>query len=405
MQKALKSFSIIFMFAVLSLLFISVGCQKTEKHEKNDLTTILDVQFTPVTGRINTEIHPVKLSDGKYYIMYELVLTNSSESKVTLNSLTFEDPLKSNAVVGEFDADKIKKNLHLIASHSPTNIIKPNETGTLVVNLVLDSDKVPSAIDHVLKITNEKASIIADKESTERIVRAKVNKKEPVVIGAPLAGDNWLAVNVSDNYGHRNAFFPINGNWFVPERWATDWIQLTGDNRVFTGDVNKMNSYLAYGQDLLAVKDARVTKVVDKYDDLKIGEKLQNMTLDNIGGNYVVLDIGDGLLVFYAHVKKGSTKVKEGDRVKKGQVIASLGNTGNSTMPHLHFHIVKGTSVIGGDGVPYVIDKFQVTGKTEDMKRLEKYFSTGEPLIITNEYAGAHTNEMPADLTVVNFSK
>jgi hypothetical protein len=404
MRKVSKSIYIVFVFAVLSL-FIGAGCQKTEKHEKNDLTPISDMKFTPVTGHITTEIHPVKLSDGKYYIMYELVLTNSSESKVTLNSLTFEDPLKNNAVIGEFKADKIKRNLHFIASHLPTNIMKPNETGTLVVNLVLDSDKVPSAIDHVLKITNEKATIVANKESTERIIRVKVNKNEPVVIGAPLAGDNWLGVNVSDNYGHRNAFFPINGNWFVPQRWATDWIKLTKDNRVFIGDVNKMNSYLAYGQDLLAVKDARVTKVVDQYDDLKIGEKLQNMTLDNIGGNYVVLDIGDGLLAFYAHVKKGTTKVKEGDMVKKGQVIASLGNTGNSTMPHLHFHIVKGTNVIGGDGVPYVIEKFQVTGQTKDMKKLEKNFSTGEPLIIANEYVGAHNNEMPADLTVVNFSK
>ena len=66
---------------------------------------------------------------------------------------------------------------------------------------------------------------------------------------------------------------------------------------------------------------------------------------------------------FYAHLQKGSVTVKPGDKVKRGQVIGRLGNSGNTSAPHLHFHIVTGPSVLGSDGVPYVIDHFSLAGQ------------------------------------------
>ena len=57
-------------------------------------------------------------------------------------------------------------------------------------------------------------------------------------------------------------------------------------------------------------------------------------------------------------LQKGSVTVKPGSKVKRGQVIGKLGNTGNTSAPHLHFHIMTGPSVLGSDGVPYVIGRF-----------------------------------------------
>jgi murein DD-endopeptidase MepM/ murein hydrolase activator NlpD len=80
----------------------------------------------------------------------------------------------------------------------------------------------------------------------------------------------------------------------------------------------------------------------------------------------VVIDIGGGRYAFYAHVQPGSLRVKVGDTVKRGQVLALVGNSGNSTEPHLHFHIVDGiapgTSTLGAEGVPYAIEQFEVLG-------------------------------------------
>ena len=63
------------------------------------------------------------------------------------------------------------------------------------------------------------------------------------------------------------------------------------------------------------------------------------ITLETVGGNNVIMEIGDGLYAFYAHLQPGSLRVKVGDKVRRGQVLGLLGNSGNSSEPHLHFHI------------------------------------------------------------------
>ena len=95
-------------------------------------------------------------------------------------------------------------------------------------------------------------------------------------------------------------------------------------------------------------------------DDPVLGPKL---TVENVDGNHVVIDIGSGAYAFYAHLIKGSVLVKEGDKVRKGQVLAKLGNTGNANASHLHFHLMNGPSVLGSSGIPYVIDAFDYQGQ------------------------------------------
>ena len=87
------------------------------------------------------------------------------------------------------------------------------------------------------------------------------------------------------------------------------------------------------------------------------------INLKTVGGNYVILDIGEGQYAFYAHLKPGSLRVKAQDTVRRGQVIALLGNSGNSNGPHLHFHISDGNSPLGAEGIPYVLDSYELLGK------------------------------------------
>ena len=72
----------------------------------------------------------------------------------------------------------------------------------------------------------------------------------------------------------------------------------------------------------------------------------------------VVIDIGGGNFAFFAHLKPGSLRVKLGDHVARGDVIALLGNTGNSDAPHLHFHVMDGPSPLDANGRPYVLTHF-----------------------------------------------
>jgi murein DD-endopeptidase MepM/ murein hydrolase activator NlpD len=79
----------------------------------------------------------------------------------------------------------------------------------------------------------------------------------------------------------------------------------------------------------------------------------------------VIVDIGSGRYAFYAHLQPGSPRVKVGDRVRRGQVLGLVGNSGNSTEPHLHFHLSDGNSPLGSEGVPYGYETFEVVGRCQ----------------------------------------
>ena len=74
----------------------------------------------------------------------------------------------------------------------------------------------------------------------------------------------------------------------------------------------------------------------------------------------MILDIGNGLYALYAHLKPGSVAVNAGDHVARGDILGELGQSGNYTAPHLHFHIMDRPSAsgLGAKGVPYVFDSF-----------------------------------------------
>ncbi len=155
----------------------------------------------------------------------------------------------------------------------------------------------------------------------------------------------WLTGNgPAAESGHRRALIPVGGVPAIAQRFAIDYVMVGDDNKTFTGDQLKNESYHAEGVDALAVANGVVVEVKDSIPENipGVNSRAVPITLETVGGNHVVIDIGGGHYAFYAHVKPGSLRVKLGDKVKRGQVIALVGNTGNSTEPHLHFHISDG---------------------------------------------------------------
>jgi len=88
-------------------------------------------------------------------------------------------------------------------------------------------------------------------------------------------------------------------------------------------------------------------------------EPLPPATVESAPGNFVVQRLGDGRFALYAHFKTGSVRVKTGDVVARGAVIGLVGNSGNSTAPHLHFHVMDRPSPLASNGLPYVFDRFR----------------------------------------------
>jgi murein DD-endopeptidase MepM/ murein hydrolase activator NlpD len=115
-------------------------------------------------------------------------------------------------------------------------------------------------------------------------------------------------------------------------------------------------------------------------------------------GNYIALDLGGGRFAFYEHLKPGSLQVKAGQRVKRGQVIGALGFTGDSTGPHLHFHVADANSPLGAEGVPFVFERFEVLGSYPDIGALGS-----KPWIPASGRTSRRDREMPASNVVVQF--
>ena len=120
------------------------------------------------------------------------------------------------------------------------------------------------------------------------------------------------------------------------------------------------------------------------------------ITLETVGGNHVIVNLGDGVFAFYAHLQPGAIKVKVGDKVRRGQVLGLVGNSGNSTEPHLHFHLGDANAPLGSEGLPYAFDAFDIESRIASLQE-EKLswtpFATPEP----------RTMEMPLENVVVRF--
>src|SRR5262249_54575496 len=128
-------------------------------------------------------------------------------------------------------------------------------------------------------------------------------------------------------------------------------------------------------------------------------KKAVDINLQTVAGNYVIVDIGEGRFAFYAHLQPNSLRVKRGDRVREGQVLALLGNSGNSDAPHLHFHICDRASPLGCEGLRYELAAFDLLGYVPSLRILAD--EHGWPA--SNDSPQRRRNEIPRLNAVVRF--
>jgi hypothetical protein len=226
----------------------------------------------------------------------------------------------------------------------------------------VDARSAPAALRHRLALEQGSGDSVRTAELDGPVVPVTASA---VLIGPPLRGGVWLTGNgPAHASGHRRALIPVGGVPSIAQRFAIDYVRVGDDNKTFTGDQLKNESYHAEGTDALVVANGTVVAVKDSIPENVpgINSRAVPITLETVGGNHVIIDIGGGRYAFYAHLEPGSIRVKKGDRVTRGQVIGLVGNSGNSTEPHLHFHVSDGNSPLGSEGVPYRYDSFEIVG-------------------------------------------
>lgn len=188
-----------------------------------------------------------------------------------------------------------------------------------------------------------------------------------LAISSPVKGNNWLFVNQSTLRYHFFRLFFVDGKIYRGERFAFDNAQLNDEmDNLLNGDPKVNESYFNYKDTLYAVADGIVQSIKDgRAENNGDAQDAPLNTVDELGGNYLVLDIGGGHYAFYAHCVPHSFMVNAGDEVKEGDPIGLLGNSGNSTAPHLHFEITDGTDLLFSNGLPFVFKKYTKTADFE----------------------------------------
>lgn len=228
----------------------------------------------------------------------------------------------------------------------------------------VDARNPPSSVRH--RVTVQEASG-ADSGRTHVFEGGSVAvSRDVVTIGPPLRGGAWVTANgPSNESGHRRALIPIGGMPVIAQRFAIDYVRVDTAGRTVSGDRASNANFYAENADALAVADGIVVATKDSIPENIPGptSRAVPITLETVGGNLVILDIGGGRYAFYAHLRPGSLRVRVGDRVRRGQVIGLVGNSGNSTEPHLHFHLADANAPLGAEGIPYVHDSFEVLGR------------------------------------------
>lgn len=141
----------------------------------------------------------------------------------------------------------------------------------------------------------------------------------------------------------------VNYHVMAPDqRWAYDLV-VTKDGKTHQGKGKKCEDYYCYGLPILAPAGGLVHAVSDGDPDMPIG-KLGGGTTP--AGNHIVLQVIEDQYLFICHMQPGSIAVKPGDLVAPGQMIGRVGNSGNTSEPHIHLHLQQGSFPFLAEGIP-----------------------------------------------------
>jgi murein DD-endopeptidase MepM/ murein hydrolase activator NlpD len=198
----------------------------------------------------------------------------------------------------------------------------------------------------------------------------------------------------------------VDGSEVVPQRFAIDWMRLDRRHRAWVGDPARLSSYRSYGQPLIAVADGQVVIARDGAPDQPPPHNPTPPSAAELPGNRVILRVRPGIFLTYAHLKPGSVRVHVGERVRRGQVLGRLGNSGNSATPHLHLQVQVTRSFLS-DGLPFVFDRFQLLGQITEPFSDENLGlrPDGKLPFAPAHRPGTRRREMPLSQNVVRFPR
>lgn len=358
-------------------------------------------QLTPAVAQVLAVPYAVLGADDRLHLPYELFLTNAAPDTMRLDSVQALDSDDPSRVLATLDGAALAAAYKPLVSNEGLTL-GPAQLGRLFLDVTFDAGAtLPRTLTHRFTVTLTSANG-APSQSSGVTGFTEVGQASAVVLDPPLAGARWVAAGgccFPPSY-HRTATLPVNGAFRAAQRFAIDFVQLDAEQRIVGGPLDQLASYPYFGAEIYAVADGVVVRRLDDLPEQTPPTLPSSITLAEADGNYVVLDIGNGRFAFFAHLQPGSVRVQVGDHVTRGQVLGLLGNTGNSSGPHLHFHVMDGPGPLTSNGLPYVFRSFDSDGTVTTS---DADLADGQAATISSALAGPHRDQMPLQDQVVSF--
>ncbi len=205
--------------------------------------------------------------------------------------------------------------------------------------------------------------------------RERYYKNPEIVLYQQFSPEKNLYSNINSNarffqFEFSPILLPFWGEWTITQAhhgehthkddWAHAWdFEIKDENdKTHKYSGNKREDFYCYNKPVIASADGVIEEITDNVEDNEIGD----MNLDQNWGNTIVIKHHEKLYTKISHLKPGSFKVSKGDSIKKGDILASCGNSGRSPEPHIHFQIQE-TPFIGSKTLDYPIGYYVLNGQ------------------------------------------
>ncbi len=208
------------------------------------------------------------------------------------------------------------------------------------------------------------------------------------VPGKPEDNLNFYNKNIKrfgSNYINKNLVLPIKGIWKISQgadgkethkdrwRWAIDFQKLNYDKKVYNNSGDSLDDYPTYKDNVYSPIDGVVVLIENKIEDNKIGD----VNIKHNWGNFIIIDAGFGIYVKLAHLLKGSIKVNINQKVKIGEELGKVGNSGRSSYPHLHFQ-VQAMPIVGADTINFAFSNYILHNKDNSEIKIKELPKTND---------------------------
>ncbi len=314
---------------------------------KKIVQTILFIFFTYAfaIGQVKVSIMPspqkifIELGENKKYLNFDFLVENNTSDTLTISKIVATVFDKHNHIIHQRFLDN---NGTAPSIQTIPNKLFTGQERKLIFNPFSEFN-LGIALNKI-----EFQFTFSSNQDDETIVKTVINPQNYIQkesYAFPLKG-KILVYDAHDYYSHHRRFdyefepikqLGITSNFM---RYAYDFVMLDSANNQYVGKNDKPESYFGYGKKVYAVADGSVIYASNKHKDdatFDISE-IANNSLE-LYGNCIAIQHQDSSISIYGHLKQNSIKVKVGDIIKAKQEIASIGISGSSFFPHLHFEI------------------------------------------------------------------